>query len=273
MSSTLYLSTLKLSRIAFLTWAIILLAYAFLVTYMYNYVKAVAGIQEMMEALPEGLKQAVGTAELDFDQFAGGVLDIRIYISTEYLTWVPLMLLIYTVFYCGGLVSREAERRTLDLLLAQPLERYTLVLSKMAAFLTMVVILLSVSWIGIGFGLTLIDVSLDLGRLALAHVIILPFVLAVSGYCTLMSCLYLDPRRSLAVSGSIAAGMYLLDIIAFSLGSFQWLENFSLVHHIDLLPVLLWGTVNWTGITIHLAVAVATFVAAIALFERRDLTY
>ena len=50
MSLALYLSALKLSRTTFVTWAIILLLHALLVTYLYDSVKNIAGLQETMEA-------------------------------------------------------------------------------------------------------------------------------------------------------------------------------------------------------------------------------
>ena len=273
MSLPLYLSALKLSRNSFITWAIILLAYAFLLAYLYENFKDMAGLKETMESMPEGLQAAMGTSGLDFDAFAGGVWDVRIYINTEYLTWVPLMLAIYAVFYCGGIVSREAERGTLDLLLSQPLARYRLLLSKMGTFASMIAVLLAVSWVGAILGFALTGVEIDPGRLLLAHVVILPVVIAVAGYCALISCLYLDPRLSLALAGVITAAMYLLHILAPLMGGLRWLGNLSLFHHIDLLPILLYGSINWTGMAVNLLVAAVMLAAALAVFERRDLSY
>lgn len=274
MSLPLYLSALRLSRTAFITWAIIILLYSLLVAYFYDsFAKDLAGMQEAMESLPEGMKQIIGTADLDFDPFAGGVYDVRIYFNTEYLIWLPLMLAVYAVFYCGGIVSREAERRTLDLLLAQPLARSRLLVSKMATFYSMLGALLAVSWVGTVAGLALVDANIALHKLALAHVLILPLLLAVGGYCAIVSCLYLDPRRSLAVAGIITAVMYLLNMLGPLMGSFRWLENLSLFHYLDTLDILLWTSVDWVGLAVHLVVAVVAIVAALVIFERRDLSY
>ena len=273
MSRDLYLNSLRLSRTGIVTWAIILLAYSLLVAYLYDSVKELKGLQETLESLPETMRQAMGTADLGFDPFAGGVYDVRVYVNTEYLGWVPLMVAVYAVFYCGGIVSREAERRTLDLLLSQPLTRHRLLLSKLATFISIAVVLMLVSWTGTAIGLALIDASIDLGKLALAHLLIVIFLLPVSGYCALASCLYLDPRQSLAVAGGITAAMYLLDILAPLLGGFRWLENLSLFHHLSLLDALYDGSLNWAGLAVHLIVAVVAVGVALAVFERRDLSY
>ena len=273
MSLSLYLSALRISRTSFVTWAIIILAYAFLVAYLYDSFKDMAGLEEYMSAIPEQMQAAIGIAGTETEAFSDGVMDPRFFLNTEYMAWLPLMLAIYAVFYCGGIVSREAERGTLDLLLSQPLARHKLVVSKTATFLSMAAALLVVSWIGIAIGLAAIGTSVDLGRVAVSHLALVPVILSFAGGCTLISCLYLDPRRSLAVAGGIIAGMFMLNFMAPSLGSFRWLENLSLFHHVDSLEVLLKGTVNWTGVAVHLSVAVATLGTALAVFERRDLSY
>lgn len=262
MSLPLYLSAFRLSRTALLTWAVILLIYAVLLSYLYDSLNDLSGIQEAIEGLPLGLQEAIGTAGVDIDPFAGGVWDVRNYLNTEYMSWLPLMLGIYAVFYCGGIVSREAERGTLDLLLAQPLSRHSLILSKAAAFFTAIVLLLAVSWAGIAMGLSIIGVSVSLVNLAVAHAMILPFMLAAGGLSTLASVLYLDPRKSLALSGAIIAMMYLVNVIAPVIGGLQWMQNLSLFHHVDVLRTLLDGSMAWTGLVVNLGVATATFAAA-----------
>ena len=99
MSLPLYISSFRLSRTALLTWAVVLLLYAFLLSYLYDSFREISGIQEAMKDLPAGLQKAMGTAGLDIDPFAGGVWDVRIYLNTEYMSWLPLMLGIYAVFY------------------------------------------------------------------------------------------------------------------------------------------------------------------------------
>ncbi len=273
MNPTLYLSALKLSRTAIITWATILLLYSLMVTYFYDSIKDISAMQETMESLPEGMKQIIGTADLEFDAFAGGIYDVRVYFNTEYLSWLPLMLAIYAVFYCGGIVSREAERRTLDLLLTQPLARYRLLLSKLATFVSIVGVLLAVSWIGTVVGLALVGASIDLHKLVLAHLMILPLLLSVGAYCAVVSCVYLDPRRSLAVAGVITAVMYLLNMFGPLMGDFQWLENLSLFHHINTLDILLETSIDWVGLAVQLSVAAAAIALALVVFERRDLSY
>ena len=272
MSMSLYLSAIRMSRTALVTWAVILLAYSFIVAYLYDSFKDLTQLGSALEVMPEQVRTAMGL-EGDVDFFAGGVLDINYFLNSEYLAWLPLMLAVFAVFYCGGIVSREAERGTLDLLLAQPLARTRLVLSKLATFLTMVGILLALSWLGILIGLTLIGVTVDFGRLLLAHFMIGPLVFAVSGYCTLFSCVSLDPRRSLALAGAVTAGMYILNFMAPTLGGFRWLENVSLFHHLNVFTILTLGTIDWTGLLVNLAVGAAALALTLIVFERRDLSY
>ena len=268
----LYFSTIKLSRTALITWSIIIWIYSFLVAYMYNSIKDAAEMENLIDVIPDHFKAAMGT-EGDIDVFIDGIMDPNYFITQEYLAWLPLMLAIFSVFYCGGIISREAERGTLDLLLSQPLARKNLILCKLAAFLTMVIILLMFSCIGISLGLLIIGTSINIGHLFLAHIIIGLLIFAVSGYCTLLSCISMDPRHSIAYAGAITSGMYILNFMVPTLGSFKWVANLSLFHHLNIFNTLSSGTTNWNGSIVYISTGALCLVLALLIFERRDLNY
>jgi putative exporter of polyketide antibiotics len=69
------------------------------------------------------------------------------YIAIEFLMFWPLIVCFYAIF-AGVSISREVERGTLDLLLAQPVSRTRVLISKYAVPLTGIILIALFSWRG-----------------------------------------------------------------------------------------------------------------------------
>jgi len=206
MSLHLFLRHLKAGRWGLVAWSGLMGLYALLVFYLYPTMKA-AGYEQMFEKLPESIKALAGLQNLP----AGVGLSLETFMSVEFLgSWAALVA-VYAVFAAGGVVAREVERGTMDLILAQPLTRTRLVLSKFAVFLTGVGIIALGSLVGILAGIVLTAEKISLGNTALALFQGWSLVLAVGSYSLLFSCLTLDPRRTLLLSGTITAVFYILN--------------------------------------------------------------
>ena len=273
MSRLLYLTCLRLARTGFVAWAIAIGLYAVLIVYLYPSMRDALPFLEYIEAMPEQMKVAIGiTGEEALEMLVTeGVYDFRAWMNTEYMSWWPLLVGVYAVVYCGGLVSREVERGTLDLLLSQPLRRAAFLLSKFGAFATLVVGIGLASFTVLAVGSLGIDVEISYWYLALTHVVAVLFVLAIAAYSTLASCLLLDPGKSLAVSGVVTALIYFLYILAPSLKAATWLQKGSLFYYYNPLHTLYRGTVNWAGIGVYLGVMLASLLLSVALFQRKDI--
>jgi len=272
-SRSLYLTYLRLARTGFVAWAIAIALYAVLIVYLYSSMGDAFPFLEYMEAMPEAMKAAIGISGKEALEmaFPGGVYDFRAWMNTEYMSWWPLLVGVYGVVYCGGLVSREVERGTLDLLLSQPLRRTTFLLSKFSAFATLVVGIGLASFTVLAVGSLGIDVEIDYWYLALAHVVAVLFVLAIAAYSTLASCLLLDPGKSMAVSGVVTAFIYFLYILAPSLKAATWLQKGSLFYYYEPLYTLYRGTVNLAGIGVYLGVLLASLLLSVVVFQRKDI--
>ena len=244
-----------------------------LVIWIYPTIDQSLSFEEYVEAMPEQVRAAIGVSSPEDMElvFQEGGFTLSGYVNTEYLSWMPLLLGVYAVVYCGGLVSKEAERGTLDALLSQPLQRSTFLVSKFTAFATLAAGITLISFTSIGLGAAVIDGEIDTTNLLAIHAVGLLLVLSIAGYSTLASCLFLDPGKSLAVAGLLTALSYFANIIGVGITGLSWLKNLSLFHYYDSLQVIAAGNVNWTGVVVYTAVLSATLTASWAIFRRKDL--
>ena len=274
MSMSIYRNVLTLAKVGVVAWSVVLVLWALLVVWIYPSLGDTGvNFEDYLDAMPEQLRVAMGIAgpEETALVFQAGAFTYEGYVHIEYMSWLPLLLGIYAVVYCGGLVSKEVERGTLDVVLSQPVERTTFLLSKLAGFLTLALAATSSSTIAVLLGALTIGEDANVTNVVAVHVVSFLLVAAIAGYSTLASCISLDPGRSLAVAGILTAVSYFANVLGSAVEAVGFLKYLSLFYYYDSLQVLAEGAVNWAGIAVYVGLFAVTTAAAILVFRRKDL--
>ncbi len=225
---------------------------------------AIKGMQELLDQMPPAFREFFASSNLDLSTPEG-------FLNVELFTFVaPLLVLAYTVVVCGGATAGEEERGTMDLLLANPLPRWRVVVEKALAFALGTIVIGAGLWLGAAAGAVAVGVDLDLGLVAQAvgSSILLGF--ALGGLALAIGAL--SGRRWLAAGVSLmvaVAGFFLNGLGALV----DWLDpwrpispfylyiaNDPLSNGLD--PVHALALAGW---------AVVGVAVAIYAFERRDL--
>ena len=269
MSLRLFLSNLKLGRWGLIAWGGLIFLYGMLMMYLYPTVsESGTAILEYMDALPEAMKAAFGYEGTDFQNFT---FSPEAFATMEFLIMWPLLIGIYGIFASVSL-AREAERGTLDLLLAQPVKRYKVLLSKFGVFIFAALLITVASLLGLIIGVMIINESVDTASLALALFEALLLVLAIASFTVLCSVIFLEPRKSLLVAGVVMAGSYILNFIVPILDpSISWLRNLSVFYHYQPNDIINNASLDVTAVVVYVAVTVICLVASLVIFQRRDL--
>ena len=274
MSMSIYRNVLTLAKVGVVAWSVVLVLWALLVVWIYPSLGDTGvNFEDYLDAMPEQLRAAMGIAgpEETALVFQAGAFTYEGYVHIEYISWLPLLLGIYAVVYCGGLVSKEVERGTLDVVLSQPVERTTFLLSKLAGFLTLALVATGSSTIALLLGALTIGEDANVTNVVAVHVVSFLLVAAIAGYSTLASCISLDPGRSLAVAGVLTAVSYFANVLGSAVEAVGFLKYISLFYYYDSLQVLAEGAVNWAGIAVYVGVFAVTTAAAVLVFRRKDL--
>ena len=118
--------------------------------------------QEAMDSIPESLKFLIGQEELTSPS---GYLNARLFAFM-----VPILLLIYSIGQGSDSIAGEEQRHTMDLLLAHPVTRRSVVLQKYGATCIGLVILTVVLIVGVGIGIPLVDMNIPFANIVAASV-------------------------------------------------------------------------------------------------------
>jgi ABC-2 type transport system permease protein len=265
-NAALYRKELKRYRVSFAVWAVSIVGLSFLtMAAMPTMLANADALGAYISAFPEGFLKAFS---FDMSSFADP-LGFYVVYSTIY---VALLGGAFSMYVGAGIISREEAQGSADFLLAKPLSRVKIVLTKEAAWLTYV-ILLNV--------LTFLD-----GWAALALFSPRPWSMAsyvvISLYSLLLSAslgaigllVSLLPRRARSFTGpgiGIVLGLYLLDAvtkISERYDAWGWISPFK---WIDLkVSVPGYALAGWR-VALFAALTLACAGGALLYYRRKDI--
>ena len=265
MLRNIVLKTLRDRRRSLLFWSIGFILLGVVLISFFPVIRDVPIITEYLEAFPEEFLALFAGEVTDYTSPEG-------YLNGEvFFLMYPLLLLIFAIGFGSGAIAGEEEHGTLDLLLANPLQRWRLVLEKFIAMLICTLLLAFVFWATLAIGGAVIDMGLNLVRLA--AICFSGFLLATAfgSVALAMGCARGKSGISLGMGGALAVYAYMLNALA---PLIDWLEPFQVAspfyYYIEANPLQYGLDPLRAGVLI--GISVVFLVIAIVTFERRDLS-
>jgi ABC-2 type transport system permease protein len=212
--------------------------------------------------VPSGVGNFIGGG--DFATIAGW---LRAEIMSVY---GPLVFAGIAITSATGTTAGEEENRIFALVLAHPVSRTRLLLSKAAAVGLLLVMLALVLFGGLVVSVAIAGGGISTGDLAAAAVHLLFFGLAFGALALALGAG--TGRRGLAGGGAaaVALAMFVVNGVAPLLGSLSWLRYLTAFHYYDGADPITRG-VHPAGIAVLLALTVTLVAVGAIGFERRDL--
>lgn len=258
------LKTVRDQRRALMWWSIGLFGTVLMYGAVYPSIREnAAALNDYIESFPEVFREAFLGESGDFTSPAG-------YLNTELFGFFgPLLFLLYAVGAGARALAGEEERRSLDILLATPLSRTSVVVQKFGAMVFGIALLSVVLWVSVAVLGPPFDMTPNLANLASAVVSCGLLALAFGGIALAIGCA--TGRRSVAIglTAGIAAATYLFDILAPSLDAIAWMQKLSPFYYYgDAEPLI--GGLEPLHTFVLAALAAVSLAYALFAFERRD---
>ena len=212
--------------------------------------------------LPTGVARLLGGA--DYGTVTGW------YRSEIASVYGPLVIAAVAITGSSATTAGEEEDRILGLVLAQPISRPRLVVSKAGAMALVVLIIAFATWVGMMSG-----VALAGGGISVKHLIAFALDLAFFGFATGALALALGActgRRSLAngVAAGVAVAGWLISGFTPLVSGVGWLKYLSLFYYYSAPDPLTRG-VGITDVVVLGATALVLTALAMGGIQRRDL--
>jgi len=244
-------------------WMVGLTALTLYLLFFYPTVRDNTSYGDLIKAMPDALKAIFSLTE-DPTSPAG-------YIDAEFLgLTAPLMFMISAIAQGAHAIAGEEERRTLDLLLANPVPRARVVIEKFAASSAVIAALGLIIWLVLWLGGTVVGMHLGAVRLAAAVVDIMLLALLFGALALFVGCASGKHGLSIGIPAAIGLAGYMWYSVGSMVASLKPYRALSPFYHYIASRPLQHGfdvgheAVLLTGTLVCLALAVV-------MFDRRDL--
>jgi ABC-2 type transport system permease protein len=232
---------------------------AALIVYIWpSYRVTVASIQ-----LPEAIQALLGS-DLAYSTAPG-------FVSAEYFSWIPILLIVYTIIQGTGAIAGEEGSGTIDLLMSQPLTRANMAAQKTIAICIGSALIAAFGFLGFLVSVPFVDIDLTLKGAAFACANMLPMALLFYALSLWFGSVL--PNRTYAAGAAIAlaTASYFFNTIAAAVHSLSWLKYASPFYYYGAGLPLVKGF-DWPHVALLLGIAALFVVLTVRSFSRRDIT-
>jgi ABC-2 type transport system permease protein len=193
------------------------------------------------------------------------------YISTKGLMFTGLIAAGFVAWLTAGFLSGEVDHKTIDLLLAQPIVRTRLVLTRYTALVVTVAIMMLAMLIGIVVSIKALGITTSLPWMAYALVYMGVLTLAFGAIALFISASLSDGRKAALTSLGVLILMYFMETIGSIVDLLGPIRYLSLFHYARYNEMLMTRTLSLADIGVMLAVAVVFLALAVMAFQKRDI--
>jgi len=261
----IYLRYLKSERVSILLYAFFLFVFAYVLVVIFPSISKIQMVQDYIESLPAFLKAFIGQEIIDIATLEG-------FLTVEYFntTWL-LIMGVFCCLFAGALVAEETEKKTLEIVFSAPVTRTRFIISKFAGFLTLLVFLSVVSFLGIYLGELQIGETID-KRLTIYVFLSGTICMATIGSIGLfLSCLFNEQRRTTGVAIAVFFLLYIFNLVALLLEQYPVLKYFSLFKYYDASRIFKRQALYWPDMAVLIGVFSIMFGASVFTFRRKEI--
>lgn len=251
-------------RISLIWWSVASFGLIFINMIFYPSFKNDAEqLQKSFEKIPESTLQFIGGSADFFSPV--GFLNSQIF-----FIMLPLLLSVLAIGLGGSLLGREEQDKTIEGLMARPISRLKLLVSKALVgviIVTLVTVAALVTTIGTA---AMVNLEISANKIILAYIACELLVLSFGAIAFCLTATGKARAASIGVATTVALGGYIIGSLA---GTVSWLELPSklLPFHYYQSEAILRGTYNWLNVLYFLGVISVSGLIAWLSFRRRDI--
>ena len=213
--------------------------------------------------LPAAVKAFLGT-QLSIATPAG-------YLSARYFSWIIALPIVYAVVQGTGAIAGDEGSGTMDLLLAQPVTRRSVVLQRTAAACAGVVIMLTGGWLGFATSTPFVGIDVSLVDTAVASLNMVPITLFFFALSLWLGAVAANRGMAAGVATAAVTAGYFVNSLATGVAAIRNLQYATPFYYYGAgLPLV--NGIAWTHVGLLFGASALLVVLALRSFERRDVS-
>lgn len=177
----------------------------------------------------------------------------------------------YFAYLGATMLSVDIHERRMDLTLANPISRESVLAQKLLSLWAPLAILNIGVYVLLLAGTTLIGEPIDAGTLLMVHLLSIPYMLVCAAIGLLLSVVVSHPRSSKAAGVAIVLVLWFVDSVSRMSPDYEWIGDLTPSRYFDHAGILVREDYSLLDPVILLVVFAVLVAAATAWFVRRDI--
>jgi ABC-2 type transport system permease protein len=136
------------------------------------------------------------------------------YMDLGFFSYMPLIVGIYALLACSGLLAGDEENGTLDLVIAHPVSRTALFFGRLLAFVVATIVIFVITWAGFVIAINWFRLPIGWDQMALPFLSLLAAMLFFGTLALLLSMVLPSRRAAAMVAGILLVASYFVTSLA-----------------------------------------------------------
>lgn len=264
MNMTLFKANFKSNWGVGLIVILVMFMYFSILTSMYD-PESLESLIAMMEAMPREIIAAMG-----FNNFGS---TLTTYMGNAYYNFIAILFpMIFVIVVGNRLIAKHVDSGSMTYLLSTPNSRMKIVKTQAFFFLTSItMIFLLLIIVGIISSEAMFPGELDIIKFILLNIVTLFTFYAISGITFLASCTFDDTKYSLSFGAGVPIAFFVINMLANAGDKMAWLRYLTIfsLHNPD--KIIEGSSFTVVAMIVLLAIALATYIGGVVIFNRRNL--
>jgi ABC-2 type transport system permease protein len=264
MAGSIFIETLRRSWRQVLYWGVALSLMAWVVLLAAQDSKTLQEFANLIERMPM-IIQMFGISDAAVLATPEGFINFR------FFSTVILLMAVFAVNAGLNVVANEEDTGIMDVLLSMPVPRWRVVLEKYLAYALIGVLIILVTCVGLALEVAAVGIDLNTGRLIESALNMIPTLLMMIAFTTLMTTLLRRKATATAVAAAFIVGSYFVNTLGgMASGMADTVRAFSFFRYYDNQSVMTDG-LNFGNMTLLLVLAAVMLAGSLWFFDRRDI--
>jgi ABC-2 type transport system permease protein len=176
---------------------------------------------ELLEAYPQEMMDLLLAGAESFTSPTGYLQ------GSMFALIIPIIFLVFAIARGAAAIAGEEERKTLDLLLAHPVSRTSVLLQKFGAMLAAILLLGLVFWLMLVVGAGMVDMNIPAGNLAAAMIGVMNLGLLFGTLALAVGAITGNRGLAVGITGAAALGLYMLNGVGMNIEGLEEIRKIS----------------------------------------------
>lgn len=228
------------------------------------------GYRSLLESFPPAMLSAFGLSDAALLTTAEG------FIAFAGFTYGSIIMAVYGVMSGLNIITNDEDSGMMNIILAQPTPRWQVIVERFAAYILITLGIGVMVFVGVFAGTLIFNLELDLMKMFLGAMNLVPMTLAIMGITTLVGAVFSNKMIVTGVAAGIILVSYVINTIADAIDTAEvplmgLVDKVSVFNYLQSEGIILNGHLNLVNITILLVITAVAIVMSVFAFENRDI--